>query len=82
VIALLDNLKTYLPFSLLDHKALKRIEESAQIAYYPDNTVLIDVNEMPSTFFLIIKGIVEAKDAEELIDIYQVDDVFGGIELI
>jgi CBS domain-containing protein len=82
LIALLDKLKTYLPFSLLDTKAFKRIEESAQIAYYPENSVLIDEHENPSVFYLIIKGIVEAKDAEELIDIYQVDDVFGGIELI
>ncbi|WP_415405631.1 putative nucleotidyltransferase substrate binding domain-containing protein [Sulfurovum sp. CS9] len=82
MIALLNNLKTYLPFSLLDNKAFKRIEESAQIAYYPENTVLIEENEIPSTFFLIIKGIVESKDGEELIDIYHNDDVFGGIELI
>ena len=65
MIALLDNLKKHLPFSLLDHKALKRIEESAQIAYYPENTVLINENETPSIFYLIIKGIVEAKDDEE-----------------
>ena len=82
MIALLDNLKTHLPFLLLDNKGLQVIEESAQIAYYPENTVLINENEIPSTFYLIIKGIVEAKDAEELIDIYHNDDVFGGIELI
>ena len=82
MIALLDNLKTHLPFSLLDNKGLQFIEESAQIAYYPENTVLIDANKIPSIFYFIIKGIVEAKDAEELIDIYHNDDVFGGIELI
>jgi len=82
LIALLDNLKTHLPFSLLDNKGLQFIEESAQIAYYPENTVLIDANKIPSIFYFIIKGIVEAKDAEELIDIYHNDDVFGGIELI
>jgi len=82
VIALLDNLKTYLPFSLLDNKALRSIEETSQIAYYPENSVLIDANEIPSTFYLIIKGIVEAKDDEDMIDIYHNDDNFGGIELI
>ena len=82
MIALLDNLKKHLPFSLLDTKAFKRIEESAQIAYYPENTVLINEGEIPSIFYLIIKGIVEATDDEELIDIYHNDDVFGGIELI
>ena len=82
VIALLDNLKTYLPFSLLDSTSLQAIEESAQIAYYPENSVLIDENKIPSVFYYVIKGIVEAKDDEELIDIYHTDDVFGGIELI
>ena len=82
MIALLDNLKTYLPFSLLDNRSLKQIEASAQIAYYPGNSVLINKDEIPSTFFFIIKGIVESKEGEELIDIYHHNDVFGGIELI
>ena len=82
MIALLDNLKTYLPFSLLDDRSFKHIEETSQIAYYPKNTVLIDENERPSVFYLIIKGIVEAKEGEELIDIYNNEDNFAGIELI
>lgn len=82
MIALFDNLKTHLPFSLLDNESLKVIENNAQVAYYPKDTLLIDVNVIPSTFFFIIKGIVEAKEGEELIDIYQNDDIFGGIELI
>ncbi len=82
MIALFDNLKTHLPFSYLDNKSLKLIEKNAQIAYYPKDTLLIDENVIPSIFFVIIKGIVEAKDTEELIDIYQNDDVFAGIELI
>jgi len=82
LIALFDNLKTHLPFSFLDNESLKLIENNAQIAYYPKDTLLIDENVLPSTFFVIIKGIVEAKDTEELIDIYQNDDVFAGIELI
>ena len=82
MITLLDNLKTNLPFSLLDDKSLQAIEKSAQIAYYPETSVLISDNEIPSIFYLVIKGIVEAKDGEELIDIYHNGDVFGGIELI
>ena len=82
MIALLDNLKTHLPFSLLDNKASKLIEETAQIAYYPENTILIKSDEIPHTLYLIIKGTVEARDNEELIDVYHTDDAFGGIELI
>lgn len=82
MIALINNLKTHLPFSLLDNVSLKHIEKNAQIAYYPKDTLLIDENVIPPAFFLIIKGIVEARDTEELIDIYHNDDVFGGIELL
>ena len=82
MIALFDNLKTHLPFSLLDNESLNVIENNAQVAYYPKDTLLIDVNVIPSTFYFIIKGIVEAREGEELIDIYHNDDVFGGIELI
>jgi len=82
LIALFENLKTHLPFSLLDNKALRLIEETSQIAYYPKDTILIDAEASTSTFYLIIKGIVEAKEGDELIDIYHNDDHFGGIELL
>lgn len=82
MIALFDNLKIHLPFSLLDNKALRLIEESSQIAYYPQDTILIDVDVLTVTFYLIIKGVVEAKEGDELVDIYHNDDHFGGIELI
>jgi len=82
LIALFDNLKRHLPFSLLDNKSLRLIEETSQIAYYPKDTILIDAGASTSTFYLIIKGIVEAKEGDELIDIYHNDDHFGGIELL
>jgi len=82
MIELLNNLKTHLPFSILGNRSLKLIENNAQIAYYPKDTLLIDENVIPSTLFVIIKGVVEAKEGDELIDIYHNDDHFGGIELI
>ncbi len=82
MITLFDNIKTHLPFSLLDNKSLRLIKETSQIAYYPTDTILIDRDVSTSIFYLIIKGLVEAKDGDELIDIYHNDDIFGGIELI
>ena len=83
MIALLDNLKKHLPFKLLnDTQILKYIETTAQIAYYPDETILIKSNQIPSSLFFIIKGSVEAREDETLIDVYHHDDTFGGIELI
>ena len=82
MIALFDNLKTHLPFSLLSLTELQDIENSAQIAYYPKDTLLLDEHAIADTFFFIIKGIVEAKEGDALIDIYQNDDVFAGSELL
>jgi len=82
MIALFDRLKEHLPFSLLNKKEQKSIEASAKIAYYPKDTLLIKTETSVQTLFYIIKGIVEAKKEDELIDIYHQDDTFGGIELI
>ena len=82
MIALLDNLKTHLPFSLLDDDTFKTIEESSQIAYYPEHTVLIEEETVPQNVYVIIKGIVKAKDGEDLTDVYQSNDLFAAIEVI
>ncbi|MCH9740248.1 MAG: cyclic nucleotide-binding domain-containing protein [Epsilonproteobacteria bacterium] len=82
MIALLENLKSHLPFSILNVQMSKLIEESAQIAYYPNHTTLIETGTKPDKLFYIIKGRVEAKDDEELIDIYHEHDTLGGIELV
>ncbi len=83
MITLLENLKSYLPFTLLDKHEFDRIESHAQIAYYPNETVLIDQDNIPQNLFIIIKGMVEVLDEnEEQIDIYQTHDNFGGMEII
>ncbi len=82
MIALLDRLKEHLPFSLLNEKEQQAIEASAQIAYYPEKVQLITAESRPETLYYIIKGLVEAKEDEELVDLYHQDDTFGGIELI
>jgi len=82
MIALFEKLKAHLPFSLLNEKEQQRIEDNAQIAYYPKESVLIQAQTATETLFYIIKGIVEAREDEELIDIYQQDDTCGGAELI
>jgi len=82
LIALLDNLKTHLPFSLLDDATFKTIEASSQIAYYPQDTVLIEEKTVPENVYVVIKGIVKAKEGEDLTDVYQNYDVFAAIELI
>ena len=82
MIALLDRMKKHLPFSLLEQGAWEAIEKSAQIVYYPEGTLLIATDARPDRLYYIIKGIVEARSGEELIDLYHQDDSLGGIELI
>lgn len=82
MIALLENIKDHLPFSLLDEKTLKTIETSSQIAYYTQDTTLIEEESLPENVFVIIKGVVKATEGEELTDLYHEHDIFGAIEII
>ncbi len=83
MITLFENLKTHPPFTLLNKKECDRIESHAQIAYYPNDTVLIGKDKTPQNLFVVIKGTVEVLDDNEAqIDVYQTHDIFGGIEII
>ncbi len=83
MITLFENLKTHPPFTLLNKKECDRIESDAQIAYYPNGTVLLGKDKIPQNLFVVIKGIVEVlDDNEEHIDMYHINDIFGGIEII
>lgn len=82
MIALLDKLKEHLPFSLLSREEHLSIESSAQIAYYPKDTRLFTSGEKPENLYYVIKGLVESKQDSILIDMYNEDDTFAGIELI
>jgi len=82
VIELLENLKSHPPFKYLDETTLHVIEKSAQVAYYPEGTILVSASRTPDVLYFIIKGRVEAVSEDELIDVYHSNDDFGGIELI
>ena len=83
MITLFENLKTHPPFTILNKKECERIENDAQIAYYPNDTVLIGKDQISENLFVVIKGTVEVVDeSEEHIDMYHTNDIFGGIEII
>jgi len=82
MIALLDKLKADVPFSLLSETQHQRIEDEAQIAYYPEGTCLVGKEKRFEVLYFIIKGVVEARMGDELLDLYHQDDTFGGVELI
>ncbi len=83
MITLLENLKSHPPFTILDRYEFDRIENHAQIAYYPNGTLLINKENIPQNLFVIIKGAVEVLDEnDEQIDFYQTHDTFGAIEIL
>ncbi len=77
---LLKNLHAYPPFSLLDTNAIKEFEYAGQIAYYPSGTILVEAGHVFEMLYIIIKGRVEAYHEDELINVYDTHDSFGGIE--
>ncbi|HGZ70348.1 MAG TPA: cyclic nucleotide-binding domain-containing protein, partial [Nitratifractor sp.] len=80
--AFLKDLQSTPPFNKLDASEIEAIEKTAQIAYYPDNTVLIEKGSVEQKLYYIIKGVVEARDGDELIDLYQEHDTLFGAELL
>ncbi|MBN2721529.1 MAG: cyclic nucleotide-binding/CBS domain-containing protein [Campylobacterales bacterium] len=77
---LLKNLQAYPPFSLLDVEAIREFEYAGQIAYYPSETILVEAGHLFEMLYIIIKGRVEAYHDDELINVYDNHDSFGGIE--
>lgn len=79
---LLKNLHPHPPFSLVDEKAFMLLEHSMQIAYYPDDTILIDQGGVCDRVYIVIKGAVESFRDEEVVNIYHENDIFGGEEIL
>lgn len=79
---LLKNLHPHPPFSLVDNKAFVFLEKHTQIAYYPDDTVLIDQGGECDRVYIVIKGAVESFRDEEVVNIYHENDIFGGEEIL
>lgn len=83
MVELLEKLKDHIPFTLLDENAFELISRTAQIAYYPNETSVIEKGKLPASLFVIIKGAVDVlAENGEHIDLYHSNDTFGGIELI
>jgi CBS domain-containing protein len=79
---LLKNLHPHPPFSLVDNKAFEFLEKHTQIAYYPDDTILIDQGGVCDRVYIVIKGAVESFRDEEMVNIYHENDIFGGEEIL
>ena len=82
MIEILESLRSDRPFSFLDNAEFARVQRSINIAYYPNDTIIIKSGDEPSQLYFIIKGAVEVSGDEEMVDICQLHDIFGAIEMI
>lgn len=71
------------PFGHLTPSQMSMCLQHMDIAYYPKDTILISPNNIPNTFFIIIKGSVfeYSKDNNLIMD-YQSEDSFDSNSLI
>lgn len=70
------------PFGRLSAFQLEKVLESADIVYYPKGTVLIEENSPCEKLYIIIKGIVQEFENNELSGVYQNLDTFDAQALI
>jgi CBS domain-containing protein len=70
------------PFDCLTKDEQARVRAHVDVAYFPQDTVILDYGEVPSHLFVIIKGRVIQKEDNEVIGTYDVEDCFDGRGLV
>jgi len=70
------------PFDALTPAQQQRVQGSVDIAYYPANTVILDVGAAPTHLWVNIKGHVAEYEGEDVIASYGVHDVWDGRALV
>ncbi len=70
------------PFEVLNEKQMDKCINHMDIAYYPKDSTLINPENIPNYFFIIIKGIVHEYKDEELVMDYHHEDSFDANSLI
>ncbi len=70
------------PFKVLNENQMDKCINNMDIAYYPKDSTLINPENIPNYFFIIIKGIVHEYKNEELVMNYHHEDSFDANSLI
>jgi CBS domain-containing protein len=70
------------PFDKLSKHELNKVVKSTDIAYYPENTLLISPEKISDSFFIIIKGEVSEYNNDELTFTYHEQDTFDADSLV
>ena len=70
------------PFDALSPAQQQQVQDSVDIAYYPEGTVILEVGASPSHLWVNIKGHVTEYEGEEVVASYGVNDVWDGRALV
>ena len=70
------------PFDALTPVQQQQVQDSVDIAYYPEGSVVLEVGAAPSHLWVNIKGHVTAYEGEDLVASYGANDVWDGRALV
>ena len=70
------------PFDSLSPDEQRLVRNSVDIAYFPANETILDIGIQPTHLFVIIKGVVQQYEGNEVINSYAVNDCFDGRGLV
>ena len=70
------------PFDALTPVQQQLVQDSVDIAYYPEGTPILDVGAAPSHLWVNIKGHVTEYDGDDIVASYGANDVWDGRALV
>jgi CBS domain-containing protein len=70
------------PFDALTPAQQQLVQDSVDIAYYPEGTVILDVGASPSHLWVNIKGHVTESEGDDILGSYGANDVWDGRALV
>ena len=70
------------PFDALTPAQQQLVQDSVDIAYYPEGTPILDVGAAPSHLWVNIKGHVTEYDGDDIVASYGANDVWDGRALV
>ena len=70
------------PFDALTPAQQQLVQDSVDMAYYPEGTVIMDVGASPTHLWVNIKGHVTEHEGEEIVGSYGPNDVWDGRALV
>ena len=66
------------PFDCLTPDEQRLVQDSVDIAYFPQGATILALGAQPTHLFVIIKGFVQQFDGNEVVTTYGPDDCFDG----